>query len=182
MKVCVDAGHGGSDPGAVGEVPFVVVEKDVTLAVALAAADVLEALGHHVIMPRRRDRTFGLDSRARFANRYGAGSYVSVHANAAPGPGAEGIEAFCFPGSAVGRALAGRVLAAMLEAFPGHRDRGVREADFAVLRMTRMPAALIECEFLTTPMQLSFLADAGNRAALGAAVADGVDRWVASRT
>jgi N-acetylmuramoyl-L-alanine amidase len=182
MKICVDAGHGGTDPGAVGSDPFVVAEKEITLAVSLAAAAALEELGHHVIMPRRRDRTFGLGSRARFANRYGADAYVSVHANAAPSAGAEGMEVYCHPDSGPGHELADEILAAMIAGFPGHRDRGVKQESFVVLRMTRMPAALVECEFLTTPEQLAFLVDAGDQRALGAAVARGVHRWAAMRS
>ena len=62
----------------------------------------------------------------------------------------------------------------MLAAFPDHDNRGVREADFTVLRETAMPAVLIETEFLTNPSQLRFLADPRNQHRMAQAIAEGV--------
>ncbi len=63
---------------------------------------------------------------------------------------------------------------ALAAAFPDHRMRGVKEANFAVLRLTRMPAVLVECEFITHPVQLAFLDDAASQIALSVALADGI--------
>lgn len=175
MKVCVDAGHGGSDPGAIGTDPFRLEEKSFNLALALLLEEALEARGHWVVMTRRRDRTLGLPARAGFANRLRADLFLCLHANAAPEQAAEGMEVFHFPGSAPGLRVAQHVLDAMIAAFPTHRNRGVRGERFAVLRLTRMPAILIECEFLTNPKQLRFLADRSNQTLLAQAIAAGVD-------
>jgi N-acetylmuramoyl-L-alanine amidase len=174
MIVCVDPGHGGRDPGAIGYQPVELLEKDVNLAVATLLEGALEAAGHCVMMTRRYDRTLSLPARANHANRRGADLFVSVHANAAAHHSAEGMEVFHFPGSPVGMATATAVLTAMLAACPGHRDRGVKTANFSVLRLTRMPAILVELEFLTHPGQLAFLAKLTNQAALALAIADGV--------
>lgn len=175
MKVCVDAGHGGTDPGAVGRQPFELLEKDCTLALALALEEELELRGHWVVMTRRQDRTVSLESRATFANRLGAELFVSVHANAAATRTAEGMEVFHFPDSSAGRLAARRVLRLMLRDFPAHRNRGIKEANFAVLRRTVMPAILVECEFLTNPTQLRFLASTRNQRKLARAIAEGID-------
>jgi N-acetylmuramoyl-L-alanine amidase len=175
VKVCVDAGHGGTDPGAIGTSPFRLEEKRFTLRVARLLEGELEARGHWVALTRRHDRTLSLEARAEFANRLGADLFVSVHANAAAVPSVHGIEAYHFPGSGPGRQAAGTILAAMLAAFPTHRDRGVKEANFAVLRLTTMTAVLVECEFLTNPRQLEFLADPASQHLLAVAIADGIE-------
>jgi len=175
VKVCVDAGHGGSDPGAVGTAPFRLAEKEVTLQVSVLLEQELEQRGHWVVMTRRIDRTLGLLPRARFANRLKAELFVSIHANAAATASAEGMEVYHFPESREGRRAATAVLESLVTAFPDHKNRGVKEANFAVLRVTAMPAILIETEFITHPRQLEFLSDPESQEVLVEAVADGIE-------
>ncbi|MGH9323693.1 MAG: N-acetylmuramoyl-L-alanine amidase family protein [Vicinamibacteria bacterium] len=174
MKICVDAGHGGADPGAIGLEPSRLEEKDVTLAVAFLLEEELALRGHEIVMPRRQDRTLASLPRAEFANRFEADLFLSLHANAAASPRVEGMEVFHFPGSRAGREASASILNHMLAAFPGHENRGVKEADFTVLRETAMPAVLVEMEFLTNPAQLRFLADPKNQRGLARAIAEGV--------
>jgi N-acetylmuramoyl-L-alanine amidase len=176
MKICIDPGHGGNDPGAIGTDPFVMEEKDFNLAVGLLLEGILEQNGHWVVMTRRQDRSLGLAGRANFANRLGADLFVSIHANAAVTPAAQGMEVYHFAASPEGNRAAAAVLDRMIAKFPGHRNRGVREANFTVLRVTEMPAILVECEFLTNPEQLVFLADPQNRRELAAAIAEGIQQ------
>jgi N-acetylmuramoyl-L-alanine amidase len=147
----------------------------VNLPVARLLEEELEARGHWVVMARRRDRTLNPRARAAFANRLDADLFVSVHANAAATPAVRGMEAYHFPGSPAGRSAATQVLRAMLATFPTHRDRGIKEANFAVLRETEMPAILVEMEFLTNPTELVFLADPENQHLLAVAIANGID-------
>jgi N-acetylmuramoyl-L-alanine amidase len=174
MKICIDAGHGGTDPGAIGAGPFRLDEKTFNLALALLLESELSTRGHAVLMTRRVDRTLSLRARASFANQFGADFFVSIHANAALDPAVEGMEVFHFPGSPTGRQAAQSVLRSMMNTFGDHRDRGVKEANFTVLRLTHMPAVLVECEFLTCPQQLPFLADPTEQVKLARAIADGV--------
>jgi N-acetylmuramoyl-L-alanine amidase len=176
MKICVDAGHGGSDLGAIGTKPKRYEEKTFALRLAKLLEGELEERGHWTVMTRRKDRDLGLSARAKFANRLGADLFVSIHANGAATPKIEGMEVFHYPGSTAGKMAASLVLARMKAAFPGHKRRGVKEADFAVLRLTDMPAILVECEFITNPKQLRFLRKRANQEALAKAIADGVDR------
>lgn len=178
MKICIDAGHGGTDAGAIGRKPFTLLEKEFNLQLSLRLEEDLKAVGHEVIMVRRVDRTFSLSARANFANTFSAELFISIHANAAASEHAEGMEVFHFPGSFPGRRVAESVLGSMIQAFPDHKNRGVKEANFAVLRLTSMPAVLVECEFLTHPAQLQFLADASCQEKLAAAVARGVPQAI----
>ena len=175
MKICIDAGHGGDDPGAIGRNPFRLEEKEFNLNLALILEGELETRGHWVVMTRRRDRTLSLPARANFSNRLEAEFFISIHANAADSPAAEGMEVFYFPGSDSGRNASTLVLNSMIEMFPDHRDRGIKSANFAVLRLTDMPAILVESEFLTNPNQLQFLADETNQRNLVVAIANGID-------
>ena len=182
MKICIDPGHGGIDPGAIGTAPaadnepaITLKESDFTLDVALLLEAELAQRGHSVLLTRRRDRSLQLAARAAHANRHAADLFISIHANAAANPAAEGIEVFHFPGSTAGKAAAGRIMQCLAAAFPGHANRGVKPADFAVLRLTDMPAVLVECEFLTNPDRLrGFLCCAEKRREIAVAIAAGV--------
>jgi N-acetylmuramoyl-L-alanine amidase len=178
MKICIDPGHGGGDSGAIGTQPFRLEEKDCNLSLALLLEEELEARGHWTIMTRRRDRSLSLPARANLSNRIGAELFVSIHANAAGNPAVEGMEVYHFPGSAAGQNAATHILESMISAFPTHVNRGAKEANFAVLRLTDMTAILIETEFLTNPKQLQFLADPENQKSMATAIADGIEAIV----
>jgi N-acetylmuramoyl-L-alanine amidase len=90
--VVVDAGHGGSDPGAIG--PGGLREKDVTLAVALDLERRLAARGFRVVMTRRNDATLSLEERTALAEGVGGDVFVSIHVNAAARGNANGIETY----------------------------------------------------------------------------------------
>ena len=90
--IVVDAGHGGSDPGAIS--PGGLREKDVTLAVALDLEQRLVARGFNVVMTRRRDATLSLEERTALAEGAGSDVFLSVHVNAAPRSSAHGIETY----------------------------------------------------------------------------------------
>jgi N-acetylmuramoyl-L-alanine amidase len=90
--VVVDAGHGGSDPGAIGSGGM--REKDVTLAVALDLEQRLVARGFRVVMTRRSDRTISLEERTALAEGVGGDVFISIHVNAAARSQANGIETY----------------------------------------------------------------------------------------
>lgn len=169
-RIVLDPGHGGRDPGAVG--PQDLYEKDVNLAVALAAAEVL-AGRVDLALTRDRDVTISLRARTDLADRTGALLFVSVHANGSVYPEANGTETFHYPGSRLGSRLAESLQARLLAAL-GRRDRGVKQADFFVLRETRCPAALVELLFVTNPEEARELADPAVQRRAGEAVAAGI--------
>jgi N-acetylmuramoyl-L-alanine amidase len=178
--ICIDPGHGGRDPGAVGHG---VQEKDVVLEVSIELGMLLEQAGCDVLLTRIDDVFLELDERADIANALGADAFISVHANAVESPRAEGIETFHFPGSRRGEALASSIQRCLVERFcpPNagpdgsvHKSRGVKAAGFQVLRETAMPAALVELEFVSHREQARFLAAPKNQRALAYAIAEGV--------
>jgi N-acetylmuramoyl-L-alanine amidase len=88
--VLIDPGHGGRDPGAMG-VSGTVAEKQLTLAMAIELADMLEKRGRvRVALTREDDRYLSLDQRAAIARRIGASLFISLHMDSAPNPLARG--------------------------------------------------------------------------------------------
>jgi N-acetylmuramoyl-L-alanine amidase len=92
LKVVIDPGHGGKDPGARGWRG--VEEKDVVLAIAKLLAERLRADGIDVAMTRTDDRFLALEERTGFANAQGADLFISVHANASTNPALRGVEIY----------------------------------------------------------------------------------------
>lgn len=91
-RVVVDAGHGGSDPGAIGRGRL--REKDVTLRLARALRRELEASGFEVVLTREGDRTLSLLERTALAEGARGDLFVSLHANATSNRSAEGVEVY----------------------------------------------------------------------------------------
>ncbi len=164
----VDAGHGGEDPGAIGNG---MREKDFVLKVARQ----LQALAPDNIRLTRDDDTFlGLRQRADIANRADADLFVSIHANSADS-NARGFEVFHNPGSRAGAKLAESVYSSCLPILqPESNHRGVKERGFAVLRYTAMPAILVECEFISNPEAARWLQWPGTPALFAKAIAAGL--------
>jgi N-acetylmuramoyl-L-alanine amidase len=91
VRIVLDPGHGGDDPGARG----FAVEKEVTLDIASRLAGFLrERLGAEVVLTRRRDATLPLAARTARANAEGADLFLSIHANASRNPRLRGIETY----------------------------------------------------------------------------------------
>ena len=88
MKICIDPGHGGSDPGTTAAG---IKEKDITLDISLYMKERMEMLGFEVIMTRTSDTTLRWHERAEFVKKSGARLCISNHINAGGGQGAETI-------------------------------------------------------------------------------------------
>ncbi|HEX5596091.1 MAG TPA: N-acetylmuramoyl-L-alanine amidase [Micromonosporaceae bacterium] len=146
-KVYLDPGHGGSDPGAIGNG---LQEKNLTLAIALQTRDFLLAnWSVDVRMSRTTDVRRELSERTNDANAWGANLFVSIHINAG---GGTGFESYRYPTSDsatinLHSAVHSRVLSRM-RSVASVTDRGQKTANYHVLRETRMPAVLTENLFI----------------------------------
>jgi len=175
-KIVIDPGHGGKDPGAIGLTGA--HEADVNLAVARKVAVLLQPV-MTVVLTRHTDKSLGanvsadLTARANVANQAGADVFVSIHCNSATDPAAHGTETHCYPGSVKGAVLAQCLQDRLVPAL-GLTDRGTKESNFAVLRQSKMPAALVELAFISNSVEEKLLQseDFQDRAAL--AIARGI--------
>jgi N-acetylmuramoyl-L-alanine amidase len=194
-NICLDPGHGGSDPGnGVGSR----VEKKYTLLLADELRDQLTRAGFKVSLTRTRDVNVELDSRPEVARRRGADLFISLHFNSAPSSAntVRGAEVYCMtpPGAPSSNARGEGGSAGW---FPGNRnneknvylaylvqrsltkglgmeDRGVHRARFAVLREATMPAVLIEGGFMSHPVEGRNIADPAYRRQMARTVMDGI--------
>ncbi|WP_456367590.1 N-acetylmuramoyl-L-alanine amidase [Thermococcus sp.] len=169
--ICVDAGHGGKDPGAVGYV----VEKDVNLAIALKVAKVLEKDGAKVVLTRDGDYFVTLSGRVKIANSNNCDIFISIHANSGPSS-ASGFEVYHYYTSSRGKTLATYVDEEIGKLIP-LRNRGVKSAGFYVIKYTRMPAILIETGFVTNSNDASIISDESYQWRYAYAVLHGVQRY-----
>lgn len=169
QTIVIDPGHGGHDSGAVANG---LQEKDVVLDVGQRAADKLRASGANVIMTRSSDQFIALEERAAIANRANADIFVSIHANAAAATSATGTESYHFPTSTNGRRLAGNIQNELVSHL-GTRDRGVKDANFSVLRNTAMPAVLLELGFITNAGEADRMKSSSFRENAANAIHDG---------
>ena len=162
-KVWIDAGHGGGDCGAVGCVSGV-YEDDVVLDIALKAKKLLIAQGLEVGMTRETDVFVGLSERARRANNWGADLFVSIHCNSF-NKSAHGIEIFCYADKY--KSMAEKIYKPILATVPYSVNRGVKTANYAVLRETNMSAVLLETAFIDNSNDIKYLINDKDKFALG---------------
>lgn len=155
MKIAVDIGHNAPvDTGAVG----IKKEDDLNLAVGQKLIKILLDNGHQVIetCPHKAAHVnYSLQNRVAVANNSDADIFVSIHFNAANFH-AHGAEVYAW--SKAGGAIARSILNEIVEL--GFHNRGVKKANFYVLRKTSMPAVLVECCFCDSRKDMSiFVAD-----------------------
>lgn len=174
LLVVLDPGHGGKDPGAVGIGGL--QEKNVVLPISDHVRQTLESNGIQVKMTRRRDRFISLAGRTEMANRVDADLFISVHANAISlrRQDVNGTETFYYSN---GRGLAQAIQRSIISKI-NMRDRGVKKANFYVLRNSSMPAVLVEVGFVTGREDAPRLADPNFRKRMADAIADGILQYV----
>ena len=197
--VVLDAGHGGKDPGTMSRTGY--KEKDLILDVALRVKAHLAASGVRVVLTRDADRFWELEDRPYLAARGGGDLFVSLHLNATASRTVQGIETFvtaaenCPPTaeSKVGgrypavpnnqfnhsNTVLGNQLQRAVIGITRAEDRGLKHARFVVLRNSAMPAALIECGFLSNALEAQKLATPSYRETLALGIAQGILNYFA---
>jgi len=169
--VVLDPGHGGEDPGATGNG---ILEKDLTLDIAQKVRSALGAYQVEVRLTREEDVDVSLGGRSDLANRLGADYFLSLHINAGGGTGFESY-VYTYADDTIEelrRVIHQRVYQFYQSA--GFVDRGQKKANYAVLRETDMPSALLENLFVDTAVDAAKLASAQFREGLGQAIAEGL--------
>ncbi|MGL5316304.1 MAG: N-acetylmuramoyl-L-alanine amidase [Peptostreptococcaceae bacterium] len=169
-KVFIDPGHGGSDSGAVGVNGL--LEKDINLAVSKKVRDLLKQQGLEVKLARENDTTMSLGERTTAANSWKADCYVSIHCNAYSGS-AKGVETFSYTTNT--NDLASAIHTQVLATKAYTVNRGLKTANFYVLRHSNMRASLIELAFIDNTEDAKILTTKQDSLALG--VAKGICKY-----
>lgn len=190
--VAIDAGHGGPDPGAIGVSG--VVEKDVTLAIALELEKRLREAGFRTVLTRTGDYDLvrgeavshrqreDLIRRAALVNGSGASVFVSLHANSFPEPAWFGAQTFYEENDEGGFGLATYIQAALVRELTdlGPNHRRATTADLRILRDVKVPAVVVEVGFLSNPAEEALLRRADYQARVARAIADGIMAYFAA--
>ena len=173
--IVIDPGHGGDRLGAVYEN---VMEKTINLSVSKKLETILREYGYNVVMTRTKDTTIGLYERSDIANDVKADVFVSIHSNAADKfPDFTGIYTYYHPSSRRGARLAQAIQTPLVQ-LTGAVDRGIKDADFVVLRETDMCAVLVEMGFMTNSGELKNLTNNSYQDKLAQGIAEGIVNYL----
>ena len=184
MRICIDPGHGGYDPGAIGPSGF--QEKVVTLAVALELAAILRSAGAEVRLTRETNivpwtKISDLSERVWISNDWKSDLFVSIHANAVTSPLARGMEVWTTIGQTAADPVAESIANALRAAFPNLVFRADlsdgdldKEANFFVCYWTNAPAVLTELAFISNPQEEEMLRSQDYQAKVAWAIAKGI--------
>ncbi|WP_245629912.1 N-acetylmuramoyl-L-alanine amidase [Domibacillus robiginosus] len=173
QTIILDPGHGGKDPGAVGNG---LNEKDVVLKTGLQVRNLLKQTPFTVKMTRSSDVFIELIDRSKFAKNENGDIFVSIHANAAS-PAATGTEAYYYAAGnqhvADSKLLGEKIQARMIDAW-GLRDRGTKPGNLSVLRENSMPATLLELGFITNAEDAAKMASDAQMNKMSIAIYNGI--------
>lgn len=166
-KVFLSAGHGGSDPGAVG---FGMKEKDINLNIMLACLDELVKHGVTVVCSRTKDENDPVGNEVKEANASGADVAVSFHTNAG---GGNGSESYYWTND-----LKGQKLATLCEKHAksiGQNSRGIKSGNHLYfIKNTNMTAVLCECAFIDNDTDNDIIDTTAEQRAFGVAYAKAI--------
>ena len=147
MKWYLDFGHGGKDPGALGYNST--KESNTVLKIGMIIKANLEEAFEKVITTRETDKYYSLDYRSQLANKCNCDYFVSLHMNSSTNKSAKGCEVWVYDKSSKVYPLA-KTICSNLSKTINTPNRGVKiSKDFFVLRKTKMPALLIEIDFIS---------------------------------
>lgn len=174
-KVVLDAGHGGSDYGAIREG---INEKDITLDVTQRVASILKSKGYKVALTRTDDTYVSLQDRVDFSENEAPEIFVSIHVNSAVSTDPCGIETHYYHEYSMD--LAKTVHAHLIKAIDA-RDRGLFKSKFYVINHTTVPAILVEMGFLSNEDERMELITDSRKQKTAKAIAEGIIEYIKSQ-
>ena len=180
VKGTMDGGHGGKDPGALGNG---LKEKDITLAMSKKVGAILQEHGVVINYTRTTDKFLTLTERAMVANNAAADFFVSFHVNSATNPNARGFELFTTKGTTKADELAEYIALEIIKAFPDVPFRADKtdgdldkEENFTVITKTKMPAVLVEMGFIVNSIDAQMLRTQQDK--IATAIAKGILKYL----
>lgn len=178
--IIIDPGHGGHDPGALGNG---LQEKEIVLDVSLRIRDLLVGEGAKVIVTRERDIFLELPERVDIARKNNADLFVSIHVNSFFSSSANGAETYYSPNTTFSndsKRLAENIQKHLVKT-AGMHDRGVKTANFHVIRYNVVPSALVELGFITNHSDAQKLKSHSHRDKFARAVYQGIMEYFNGR-
>lgn len=183
--ITLDAGHGGSDPGAIGSDGT--KEKNITLAITKIVKEILEDKGAKVYMTRTTDvDVFGpnasdaeeLQARVNVGEKYNSDMFVSLHINSSVNKNIGGFSTYYYPKTDNDLRLAKNIQNKLAANF-GVDDLGVRQANFYVIKRISMPAVLVEMCFISNEKELTLMKGQWFQKKTARLIAEGIEKYFA---
>lgn len=176
IKISLDAGHGGTEKGAIGCLGH--TEKDINLSLVKNLETELKKRGAKVFLTRDDDIYVGLKDRVEKSNNENSHIFISIHGNALP----DGYDPNQHSGTSIyyyydqARPLAENILKTMVTDLKLCDDK-VRQGSLAVVRNTNAPSILIEVAYLINPEDNSKLITPEFQQECAKAIADGIEKY-----
>lgn len=183
--ITLDAGHGGSDPGAIGSDGT--KEKNITLPITKMLKEILEDKGAKVYMTRTTDvDVFGpnasdaeeLQARVNVGEKYNSDMFVSLHINSSVNKNVGGFSTYYYPKTDNDLRLAKNIQNKLAANF-GVDDLGVRQANFYVIKRISMPAVLVEMCFISNEKELTLMKGQWFQKKTARLIAEGIEKYFA---
>ncbi|MBA1335435.1 MAG: N-acetylmuramoyl-L-alanine amidase [Firmicutes bacterium] len=175
MKICIDPGHGGNDEGVQA---FGLLEKNITLDIAVKLKNFLEQEGVEVVLTREKDETVELKDRIGIINESGANYIISIHCNSGH-VSDKGAETIYKHGSEEGEELANNILKEISKLEISSRRayyklNAQRDDYFLLTREANPVSVIVEVAFITNPSDNHLLSQNSYRKKIANAIAIGV--------
>jgi len=169
-KVFIDPGHGGYDNGAVKNGVF---EDEINLQISKKIEAKLKAKGVQVKMSRYDDTYLSLTSRTRMSNNWGSDIFVSIHQNSATSSSANGIETYYYSPRQDSKELASEIQTDVIQSTNGV-NRGVKTANYAVIKTASTSSSLVECGFISNPIEAKNLSSSSYQDKVAEGIVNGI--------
>ena len=169
-KVFIDPGHGGVDNGAVQNG---VLEDEINLQISKKIEAKLKAKGVEVKMSRYDDTYLSLTDRTYMANKEGSDVFVSIHQNSATNSSAKGIETYYYSTRQDSKELATDIQNDLIQA-TNATDRGVKTANYAVIKTASMSSSLVECGFISNLTEAQNLSSSSYQDKVAEGIVNGI--------
>lgn len=168
-KLVIDLGHGASDPGAIGQAGT--CESNIVLAIGKELNDNLKGFDLEIKFTRLSDKFITLRERARIANEFGADYFLSIHINSASDKSVRGVEVWEYSMGIKKLDDFSNGLCEDISKLFNIRNRGIKlSKELSVLKHTKMPAALVEVDFISNIEGEKALKDSNNIKAIALAI------------
>lgn len=189
--VVVDCGHGENDPGKIGVNGA--LEKDINLEIGKMVEKRLKEKGYRVVMTRTDDKILAeegstnkkaQDMKARVAliNETKPVLAVSVHQNSYHDSEVSGAQVFYYSHSTEGETAAKVMQESLLSVEPENKRQAKANDSYYLLKRTEVPTIIVECGFLSNPEEADLLSDEEYQKKVADAIADGVEKYLESKS
>ena len=181
--ITIDPGHGGSDPGAVGDKGT--LEKNITLEISKRLKQNLEEMGAIVHMTRSTDKEVAgpgasdvdeLQARINVAEKNNSDLFISVHINSSVNKKVGGFSTYYYPKTKFDAKIAKSIQDNLTENY-GRDNLGLREANFYVIKRCSMPATLLELCFISNKKEEKLMRGNWFQTKTAKLIAEGVENY-----